>query len=186
MAVAIPLVAAAGKSAATAAVTSAAIGAGTQLAGGYLAGRGQSNAQKAQLKANQDAMNYERQRQADIQRRQAAYNEEYKKSWLDWYGRVGDEGLKRFGAPPVGIRIPGANAAPPTRGGAVRMEGSASPVAPVPGAIAAPGASAMSGGGGVPPMVPMAQPQPVAQAVPQPGQPAGSLGGWQDWTQYGA
>ena len=181
-----PLIAAGVKSASTAAVTSAAIGAGSRLAGGYLQHRGNSNAQKAQLKANQDAINYQRQREAEQQNRLRAYNDEYKKAYLDWYGRVGDEGLKRFGAPPVGVRLPGPGGQQTRSGGPVRMEGSSSPVAPLPAAPMAAAPAPLGGGAGVPPLVPTAQPATPEPETERPGQPRANLGGWNDWTQYGA
>jgi hypothetical protein len=155
------------------------------VAPSYLQYRASNKAMNAQEKARQEALAYEKQRQAEQRSRLDRYNQEYQKSWLDWYGRVGDEGLKRFGAPPVGIRIPGANAAPPGRGGAVRMDGSA--VAPTVAPASMPAPTVGRNPGVTAPLNQPFQPAPMAPtpqaAASQPGQ---NLGGWNDWTQYEA
>lgn len=68
----IPILAGVGKSAGTAAVTAAAIGGGTSLIGGAMASRGANKANDAQRRANDQALTFEREREAT---RRAEYQE---------------------------------------------------------------------------------------------------------------
>lgn len=123
----------------------AAIGAATQLGGGIVASRAQGNATKAQMKANQEAINYEREREAKAQKQQAARDAAYRKAWNEWAARAGDEGIRRYGVP-IGMTYPGAGGAPapnPAPGKPTRIE--PAPSGPVVGGGMVPGAGAQGG-----------------------------------------
>lgn len=170
----------------------AGIGAAAQVGSAVVGSRAASGAQKAQLKANQEAMNYERQRQAEDQKRRDAAAEAYRQSWLQWYARNGDEGVRRYGVP-VGIQIPSSTGK--SQGPAVRMEGStvappsAAPMGgasmPAPAPVTAPLGGVNTPPAGNPMTTPQT-PQVGIQPVSQPQQGAtSSLSGWEDWNRYG-
>jgi hypothetical protein len=169
------------------AVAAAGIAAAGTLGGTALASRSAGRATNAQMKANADALQYERERE---QARKAAYDQtmaQRQQAFDAWYKRVGDEGIKRYGVP-TGLTIPG------TVGGL----GTPAPKSgAVPFGAPAPRAAPMGG----PPMAPAARPQgatladmmgqiPNATAVPMTplaapeGQNLAQLGGWNDWEQY--
>lgn len=114
------------------AVIAAGIGAASALGGAALQSRSANRSVDAQTRANQQAMDYERQKQAEAkaQRDQAAAA--YRTAWNAWYARNGEEGVRRYGVP-VGITIPttkaGATAA--VKGAPLGQPG---PVAPPPAA----------------------------------------------------
>lgn len=179
MAFAIPVIAAAGKSAATAAVTGAAISGAAGLGASALQSRSAGRAGKAQEKANADALAYEREREAARKVRYDQTMAQRQQAFDAWYGRVGDEGLKRYGVP-TGLTIPGTIGGTPGQtktkvGGAVPM-GGASPMAPRT-------LGDLMGGAPAPMAAPMASPdgtQPRTLADLMQGQE-----GWADWRRYG-
>ncbi len=203
----VPLIAAGiGKSAATAAVTTAAIGAGSQLAGGYLQSRGNNKAAQQQERARREALAYQRQKDAaELQERRAAWDN-YERAYREWHGRFGDEGIKRYGvatgvnlnpAPAAGA-TPGAApsatpgpAAAPVQGGPAGTGGSLVDLmgpAPQPAAEAQPaGQMAMAAPTGVPLGGAPPAGAPLGSMSPQSKAPAGTmadLGGWEDWRRY--
>jgi hypothetical protein len=119
----------------------AAIGAAAAVGSGVVASRAQSGAAKRQLAANQEALNYEREREAKAQRQKAAQDAAYRKAWNEWAARVGDEGIQRYGVP-IGLSYPGAKpgATPAAKPAAVRME-------PAPSGPVVPAAGMASSGG---------------------------------------
>jgi len=206
------------------AVIAAGIGAASALGGAALQSRSANRSVDAQTRANQQAMDYERQKQAEAkaQRDQAAAA--YRTAWNAWYARNGEEGVRRYGVP-VGITIPTTKAGATAAVKGAPLGQPSGPVAPPPGAGGqsamppAPGAS--MGAQDVPmpqPYTPgpgVAMPQPyvpetkagivgavqggslgqMAGAPPAGGQPEdpnvrrgslGDMGGWADWSRYGA
>lgn len=180
-------------------VAAAGIAAGAQIAGGVIGARANSGAMKAQEKARQEALAYERQKQAESKALQQQQADAYRKAWLAWAARVGQAGIDRYGVP-VGIDWPGGGlsgkvaGAQPSTSKPGSPEPAPNPSTSVPPA-AAPSVQAPAGGpegslgglGGAPaaatPLVPPATsgPQPMAAQ----GGTLGDLGGWNDWRRYG-
>ena len=95
-------------------VAAAAIPAGLGLVGSLFGAHKQSQAQnqalQAQERARQDALAYQRQREANQQKQQAARWAQYRKAYSDWYQRYGEGGINRYGVP-VGVNYKTAPAA---------------------------------------------------------------------------
>ena len=80
------------------------------LGGAILQSRSQGKALKAQEASRQEALAYERQQQANAQKRQRQQWDAYQTAYQNWYSRYGDKGIDRYGVP-VGVKY-GAAAAP--------------------------------------------------------------------------
>lgn len=177
MAFAIPVIAAAGKSAATAAVTGAAISGAAGLGASALQSRSAGRAGKAQEKANADALAYEREREAARKVRYDQTMAQRQQAFDAWYKRVGDEGIKRYGVP-TGLTIPGT-----IGGGGGQKATKVGGAVPLGGAPEAPRTLGDLMGGAPAPMAAPAspdgtQPRTLADLMQR-------EGSWGDWRRYG-
>lgn len=175
-----PIAAAAAKSWLAPAIAGAAT-----VGGQALASRAANKATKAQERATQDALKYERDREASMKAERDAAREEYRQAWMAWYDRVGDAGVKRYGVP-RGVFLP-----PKSKSGAVPLAGGGTPSAGLPPATPPPQASAQRRtlGSLAEPAIGSAsmlnQAAMMQGMQPQKPRTLGSADGWEDWSTYG-
>ena len=117
-----------GLSMAGATLGAAALGVGGGIFGASKQAGAAKRASQQQEASRQEALAYERQQQANMQKRQRQQWDAYQTAYQNWYSRYGDKGIDRYGVP-VGVKY-GAAAAPAGTPGV--------PGATVPGAARAP------------------------------------------------
>jgi hypothetical protein len=121
---------------AVATTTAALIGAGLTTGGTIFGVSKQAGAAKRaaqeQERARQEALAYERQQQANAEKRRRSEWDQYQQAYQTWYNRYGEKGIDRYGVP-VGVTY-GKTATPSTPG----APGAPAPGAPAPGVARAP------------------------------------------------
>jgi hypothetical protein len=109
-----------------------ALGVGGSIFGTSKQAGAAKRASQEQERARQEALAYERQQQANAEKRRRSEWDQYQQAYQTWYNRYGEKGIDRYGVP-VGVTY-GKTATPGTPG----APGAPAPGAPAPGVARAP------------------------------------------------